>query len=345
MKQVSSLYQLVQQAGCDYCVFEVGRRVQSIPKTEFEAFEAGLQPYANPIQQSARFALVYWPMGMPDNPFIWFLNLPLDEESLLIPGSRNHFVDIIQESMGQSFAQNNDQAQQKLPDNPYIKMPDSNKVALVNALIKDKFKRANSPAMQACLTYIENPNQHSWRELTVQGWADLLVKTHDNQIQRAIDVHIFNWPTSLLTELLPLLEHVRLSKATTQRLIKRLEADKAEQQKSLPWLRCLMASSDLVEVQEALLNFVNAHPSLSADINALIAARGWPALQNPLLMIAFLEKLTASPQPIFNALFKDLVAIPRLRRSILSLLQNPQSLPKTRQAVTQMVSQNYGSTH
>ncbi|WP_017445503.1 DUF3549 family protein [Gayadomonas joobiniege] len=345
MKQVFSLYELIQQAGCDYCIFDFGRRVQALSKQEFESFEKCETPYPTPIQQHARFALVYWPVGNSQNPYIWFLNLPLDEQSCLVPGARNHFVAIIQEALGDAFAKQQEETQQKLPDNPYIKLPDSNKIALVNAAIKYKFKRPASQAMQECICYLNGSDKSQWRNLSVQGWADLFAHTKDPKVQQAIDSDFFNWPEDLFKELLPLLEHTQLSRALTNKLIRQLACKKTDLKASVPLLRCLAANSDQVAVQDAIYDFMQSHSLLGADINALIAARAWPALQNPLLLIYFLEQLASDDADVFAALFKDLVALPTLRRSILTLMQNPQSLPQTRQAVTMMMAKNNGPTH
>ncbi|MER2492949.1 DUF3549 family protein [Catenovulum sediminis] len=346
MSEVSSLFQLIQYAGCDYCVFDTGRRVSEINKETFEQFEKGLIPYPTPIQQSARFALVYWPLANPSNPFIWFLNLPLDEESQVIAGSRNHFVAIIQEAMGQSFAENSNEEQQKLPDNPYIKLPDSNKIAVVNAAVKRKLNQDTSTQMQACLDYLMHEKLENWRTLSVQGWADLLSKLDDPKIQSLFDKHFFDLPDEMLQEITPLIEHHRLSRALNNRLLKTLKSTSEFNVQSIQYLRCISAYSDLPPFIEWLTEQLQSNKeNLTDDFYALIAGRCWNALQDPLVLSMYLENIAELKQASFSALFKDLVSLPAIRRPILAMMQNPNALIKTRKAVTTMIREQYGTTH
>ncbi|EWH12327.1 hypothetical protein DS2_01360 [Catenovulum agarivorans DS-2] len=344
MQNISTLYQLVQYAGCDYCVFDVGRRVIDIDKTTFEQFEDGQQAYPYPIQSQAKFALVYWPIGQTDNPYIWFLNLPLDEESQVIPGSRNHFVAIIQEALGNDFAQQTDE-QQQLPDNPYIKLPEQTKVAIVNARIKDKFNRSYSELAQACLDYLDQSDKAQWRNLTVQGWADILVQK-DPKVHKLLQNEFWQLPDELQNQLIPILEHCELPKVLVNKSIRYLENENSEE-KQLAILRVLAGYCDQTSVQTWLTKQVSTDKPAEDILNLLliVGARCWVSLKDPLLLSVYLEKIADLPANNFEALFRDAIALPSLRRPILALMQNPNALPKTRIAVSNMIKASYGTTH
>ena len=345
MQNISSLYQLVQFAGCDYCIFDVGRRVVEINKTTFEQFENGQLAYPYPIQSHAKFALVYWPMGQTDNPYIWFLNLPLDEESQIVPGSRNHFVAIIQEALGSDFAQQSDE-QQQLPDNPYIKLPEQNKVALVNARIKDKFKREFSSLALSCLDFLQQEDKNNWQNLTVQGWADVLVQLANPKIQNLIQNEFWQLPTELQNQLIPILEHCELPRAFVNISTRQLEKEQNPAQQ-LAILRLLAGHCEQANIQNWLTSKIAEEKTAEQmlDLLLILGARCWVALKDPLLLTVYLEKIAELPANNFEALFRDAIALPSLRRPILALMQNPNALPKTRVAVTNMIKASYGTTH
>lgn len=343
MKNLSTLFELVQTAGCDYCIYDIGRRVVEIPKSEFEHFENAQQAYPYPIQKTARFALVYWPLGQTDNPFIWFMNLPLNEESMLIEASRNHFVAIIQEAMGNKITE---QGEQQLPDNPYIKAPDAKKLAMVNAKLKYKLQLPPSSYLADCISYLSHENWEQWQNLAVQGWADLLVRLEDPKIQQLFDHGFFEFPAQMKTELASLIEHQTLSRATNRRIIRQLQNTHVEKQEQLDLMRCLSGWSTENEFNQYLTQVLNTEQSLDADLLAVISARCFEALADPLLLTLYLEQIADhSAQGLFEALFTDLVAIPNLRRCIFALLQNPSALPKTRAALSEMVAGKYNATH
>ncbi len=343
MNNISTLYQLVQAAGCDYCIYDIGRRVTEISKIEFEQFENAQQAYPFPIQKTARFALVYWPLGQTINPYIWFMNLPLNEESQLIEASRNHFVAIIQEAMGGKITEG---GEGKLPDNPYIKAPDQKKLAMVNAKLKHKLKLAPSHYMADCISYLSHQTWDNWQSLAVQGWADLLVRLEDPKINQLFDNGFFEFPANMQAELASLIEHQQLNRATNRRIIRQLQNKTLEKTQKLTLLRCVSGCAGEPELNAYLTDLLNNEQALDADTLAVISARCFTSLTDPLLLSLFLETIARHPaEGLFEALFTDLVAIPNLRRSIFALLQNPNALPNTRVSLSKMVAGKYDATH
>ncbi|MCU4676959.1 DUF3549 family protein [Catenovulum sp. 2E275] len=343
MDTISTLYQLVQAAGCDYCIYDIGRRVTEISKTEFEQFENTQIPYPYPIQKTARFALVYWPLGQTNNPYIWFMNLPLNEESQVILASRNHFVAIIQEAMGGQITQG---SEDKLPDNPYIKAPDAKKLAVVNAKLKQKLKLPPSKYLADCISYLSHQNWDNWQNLAIQGWADLLVRLNDPKVNQLFDDGFFEFPAEMKTELASLIEHEQLSRAAYRRIVRQLQNKDLDKTEQVTLLRCLAGFSDDAEFNQYLTELLSQEQTLDADLLAVISARCFAALGDPLLLSLYLEKIAAYPTDgLFEALFTDLVAIPNIRRCIFALLQNPNALPKTREALSKMVAGKYNAAH
>ncbi|KMT65296.1 DUF3549 family protein [Catenovulum maritimum] len=346
MQQISTLFQLVQSAGCDYCVFDFGRRISEISKTEFEQFENGTIPYPFPIQKTAKFALVYWPIGGVKNPYIWFMNLPLDEESNIVAASRNHFAAIIEEALGDQISSGSEQ--QALPDNPYIKAPDQKKLAIINAKLKHKLGLPAASSLAQVEAMFSSANFDDWQSLQMQGLADFIAKLDDTKYQSYFDKCFFEIPEDLLTELASFIEHQSISRALFNKIVRQLETDFTDSNRNLALVRCIAAHANEQKFKALLTEQFNQKNSACDSVNLLsiLSARCWPALTDPLLLTLFLEHLAQSEKAgLFSALFTDLVALPSLRRLIFILLQDPNSLTQTRAAVQLMVKETYGTTH
>ena len=81
METIHHLTQLLKNSGCDYRVFDLGRRISEIEPTTFSHIEQGKQPYPYPLQRTAHLAIAYW--NADRQPWIWFLKFELDERGLL----------------------------------------------------------------------------------------------------------------------------------------------------------------------------------------------------------------------------------------------------------------------
>ncbi|WP_159084191.1 DUF3549 family protein [Saccharobesus litoralis] len=343
-QNIQTLYQLLDVAGCDYAVYDTGRLVTKISNNDFIAFEDGLKPYPTPIQQMAKFALVYWPKQSKHNPYIWFLNLPIDEESLINSGARNHFVSIITEALGSTFAAE-DSAQQKIPDNPYIKPPEEKKLAILNAKVKQDLGQPASPEYLKCAAYFENyqagtQQASSWQQLSTQGMADFVTDLTLPNNQNSFDNVYFDLPLALQTELASLLEHAVISRALANRLIRSVRQQQFTLDQSLTnSLRILASHANSQNFRELLIDLLATESGKSTDVLTVLVARNWSALQQDICLVAFLEHIAVNTSPsVFNALFADLVAIPSLRKPIFQLLAEELMLPETRKALRNMVS-------
>ncbi len=358
MTSIQTLYQMLENADCDMLIFDTGRRIQEISIDTFKAFEDCRIAYPSPIQQQARFALIYWTKENKHNPYIWFMELPLDEESQLMPTSRNHFLGIVTEALGMDFATGNNEEQQ-LPDNPYIKAPDEKKRALVNAKIKHHFKLSKSKDYKACLHYFDDIKTGDWKSLSIQGMADFCCHLDDPKNQFRLDSTFDLLDDNLKLELASLLEHCDLNKALTKRLIRQIQTliteiialsdvslRQQQNQNIVTTLRILASAADSDDFRALLTALLDTELGFSPDILSVIAARHWPVLNDDKCLITFLEHLAQHPQHyVFNALFADLIAIPSLRSRIFEHLKQAQSLPKTRLALSNMVKNSHDRTH
>ena len=60
MESIHTLTQLLTNSGCEYKIFDLGRRIQPVDNALFSSVEEGQQPYPYPIQRHAQIAIAYW---------------------------------------------------------------------------------------------------------------------------------------------------------------------------------------------------------------------------------------------------------------------------------------------
>lgn len=128
-----TLLQFLEQTGAQVHAYDIGRRVGTLTREQFLAFEEATAPYPLPMQRKAWFALVQQPPGEPANPVIWFLRLDLDEQGLLVQAGRDYVLSRLLES-AQAQTRGAD-PQAFLQDNPYAFTPREDRMALFHALL------------------------------------------------------------------------------------------------------------------------------------------------------------------------------------------------------------------
>ena len=117
METIHTLTQLLKNSGCQYDIYDLGRRIQKIDNTLFSDVEQGKQPYPFPLQKQAHLAISYW--NEHKQPWIWFLKFKLDERGLLHQGDVGNFLKFVIEAMGTRLnGEISEEQQQKLSNNP-----------------------------------------------------------------------------------------------------------------------------------------------------------------------------------------------------------------------------------
>ena len=92
MTNISGISDFLTQAGTEFKVFDLGRRIQELSKEIFLAFEQGEMPYPCPLQQQAWLGIMVWHEDQPDDLVIWFVKFPLDAKGQLTTTIRDDFV-------------------------------------------------------------------------------------------------------------------------------------------------------------------------------------------------------------------------------------------------------------
>ncbi|WP_448549295.1 DUF3549 family protein [Thalassotalea fusca] len=323
MDSISTISELLTLSGSQYRVYDIGRRIDKLSKDTFEKFEHNQLPYPYPIQGHACIAIAFW-QKVTAQPYLWFVKLPLDERGLLNQGARNHFLAIIIEALGSNLSVDPTEKQEELlQSNPYNFTPPQYKLAFLHSELNQALMKQASQYYQRTYEYFcsTDTDLSQWHDIGVQGISDIVVKAKsDKDIESAIARSLSSLPNEVLMPLSTAIENIQLSADTLSTVID--YHDVAAQEVKPYLIRCLASSSTHLFVQ-AFLAKLMAEKTLSDEIVITLAGRCWSSLANTEMMSAYLEHLARKDNlPLFQAIFKDLVAIPELRQVIFSCMRS-----------------------
>jgi hypothetical protein len=335
---MNTLTHFLEQAQCQYRVYDLGRLVQKISNSDFNAITNNHQAYPFPVQQHAFIAITFWQVTAQKEHFIWFLKMPLDEQGLMKITAQTSFIKLVVEAMGENLTgEINDKTQERLASNPHVFKPSAEKLAIFNASINRSFARPASSFYSAIQHYFSGQNDwDNWQNLGLQGFADLGARLdHDNNQQKIIDALDF-LPEQPLQTLALCLENqtnigIPLAENIAQQSNKRLQ--QGQYTTAILLLRALASSNTKEIIKQLLDDQFSSELIHQADWYITIAGRCWSQLENETLLNRYFEALANHNQRLFPQLFADLVAIPMLRDKVLKQLRLTARSPALSQAI------------
>jgi hypothetical protein len=341
---INSISEFLLHAGTEYQVFDMGRRLTPLDSQQFLDIENGSAYAPYPRQQHAWFGIVFWNKRASNQHYIWFIKLPLDEQGLVVSATRNHFLEIIVDALGQSVADDSEKAQ-TLPDNPYSFVPGQSLLAQFNAFVKHKLKQPLSEDAQKVEAYIKAPQLVDWQQISMQSVADFVhgLKSHEHYdaIVSAFCTNKALYSDVFLNTFLEMSENISLPEQIETCAIERLQNSGDV---SLSALRALSSDVFSKRINTQLVALLRQEVSSRLDILSVIAARHFEQMDEVLLE-AFLEQAAKVDEKeghngaLFSGFFSDLVQIPKLRRQVLTLLHSSTHSQSLTKAFNQLFAQ------
>lgn len=279
-----------------------------------QALEALKQAWEAPWQGHARLAIVF-PGASHDDPNLWCLSLPLDEQGMLQPGPRDALI----ERLLHTQADVHDGKADDLESEPLAFQPDTRTLAMLHARITHDLALPASSWWQPAYEALTDVNTaRHWSTLGLQGVADTAVRRSPAD-EALIAERLPALSVEALHELCYCLEH---APPETVVLIRALRAQ-AQTAGEAPDTRraCQRAgiSSTLPEAAEWVTALLRDEPD--DETLALVAARGWHHLEHELRLRLLLDQLAERPSAVFRALIGDLALMPRLRLPLLMMMR------------------------
>lgn len=339
MSTIDTISDLLTLSNSQFRLYDLGRKVTKLSKEQFNKVEHHQLPYPFPVQGHAIFAICFWQKEVT-SPFFWFLKLPLDERGLINQGARNHFIAIIIEALGADLTTSPTERQEEiLQANPYLYKPAEYKLAALNSLIKHELKQPASIHYEYFQSYMGGDIAwQDWRNIGIQGICDFSVRLTEPRNTELLVKNLKHLPNEVLYPLCIALENQSLNHQCIDAFIA------LNNSTNNPEL--------LAHIIRALANSVK-HPHALAFIseqvteNALdedgfitVATKCWSIFENEQLLLAFLEQLTQmATLDLFNAIFKDLVAIPAIRPHVFACMRSNQRSDKLAKAIGLLFNQ------
>lgn len=322
MQPIHTLHDFFVRSGADVRLYHLGRRVEPCEMATLAALEDDAAPWPAPWQGQARLGLVFR-LGDMQDPLIWFLALPLDEQGRLDPASRDAFVQRLLETLGrsvESVGREDGQAVDNLmKDNPLAFTPSLPFQAMLHARASHDLGRPASQHLEPVEAYLSGQQALDWQALGLQGLADFAMRMGEEE-RRQLVARLPDLPHAVLISLCYCLEHVAIDGELAAALRTRGEAaaEAGDVEALCACVRAVSGSEAAGAWFDSLL--ADAH-ACGPDLLAAIAARGWPLLEDGQRLPRYLERLASCEQADFMTVARDLALIPRLRLPVLMTLR------------------------
>lgn len=343
--KITTLSEFLHESGAKYRVFDMGRRVVKLNPKEFVDFEWAKKPYPFPFKKSALFGVVFWDPKKPSHHYVWFLNLPLDEQGLLVQAARDEFLVMLLERVGDSMlaAENDSHIETALKDSPYTFKPRDEKMAMFNAQVTKCLSLPASQHYDNALAYFMGQTEiNDWHSLGMQGVADVAARLDDFEETLGLIEIIPLLPTPVFQMLSTFLESAEPATGIAELLAEHITMELQETHPDINQIcTCLRAASNspATGLVDLMVKHVLQHEcSQNIEILATISGRIWRVLEDELLCDLFMEQLArnSAGQEGFSQLIADAIYLPDMRTHIMKVLRSPKRSDELSHAVGEM---------
>jgi hypothetical protein len=336
MTTITGITDFLNQAGTQFIVFDMGRRIQPLDADTFLAFEQGTLAYPYPLQQQAWLGIMVWG-NKTDELMIWFIRFPLDANGRLSADIRHDFVSHLLHKKDKASPQE---------DGPYGFKPKQEHMACFHA------KAANALAQPASRFYSHAQDYFSaktgfdqWAFVGFQGIADIACRLNEESNSAIIALALPQLPAQPFEALCQCLEHETLDDELIQALSQRLDAELGAEEPSANFisllLRSLSGASNAHLRDQQVLKVLHSRQGPHPEILASISGRCWLSLQQTDIIQAFLENLAqcAEGEKFFNLVIVDLINIPGMQDCIYQAIKSKNHSERLSQAIAELVKQ------
>lgn len=328
------LNEYLAQLDGQYRLYDVGRRIRKLDKTQFQKFESLDTAYPFPYLQHAWLALYISPPKQPENETLMFLKWPLDEQGKLIPYVRDDLVRRLIE-LSKTPLKVDSEIEDPLKDNPFAFKPDDVRLANLHALIQTSQHRKPSSHLDAVVKYLQagtlNPNNlNHFEGLGLQGIADVSARLDD--YKTSLKACLPHLPQEALLAFSQCLEHHTIPVDIAEVMAKRFKHDITQPDNVInveAAMRVIGASqSDALRIETWQSWFDSDYANNMACVLAF-ATRNYDDLafiperiNDFLVNLALLNKEQDSSFTAFIKIAGDLLFLPGIRNLLLNALRN-----------------------
>lgn len=324
MTQVKGISDFLNQAGTQFRVFDMGRRIEEINQADFLSFEQGEISYPLPLQQQAWLGFLVWTENKSSELVIWFLRFPLDASGKLTSGIRDDFVQRLLNKEGT-------EAPQQDESNPYGFKPKQEHMACFHAKAAKQLSQPASSYYEHAKDYFSGkPGYDQWAFVGFQGIADICCRLDEENNAALIADAIEEMPVQPFEALAQCLEHETIDSHLSQAIVNVINNELNKKTTDANFIslciRALSNTQDKTLLELTLNNILSSDSGTHPEVLASISGRSWTALKNEQTISLFLEALAncKEGQEFFNLVIVDLINIPGMQESILKAVKSPE---------------------
>lgn len=342
--KIDSINEFLRQAGIDYIVFDMGRRMVRLTSQQFNQFEKGVLAYPSPLQQHAWLGLLGWQQQDKARHFIWFVKLPLDELGKINPLARDQLLHYLVNQLGQRLLASDDNID-TTTTLPHGFTPGEESMAMFHAKAALLLGQPASRYYQHARDYLAGRQGfEQWAFVGMQGLADVIVRLRQEDNETCLRQALPHLPSQPFGQVARFLEHEEVSAELAMTLIERFATENNAE----------MPREDLVAATRALSGCIDAEIRRDwirrvlrgpygndIEILAAVSGRCWNDLTDSEICQLFLQRLAVNShqQSGFAALLADLLAIPGMRAVVMQELRNPGRSKELARAMGQFFNQ------
>ena len=341
---IKSINEFLRQAGFNYVVYDMGRRIERLTPQQFNQFENGVLTYPTPFQQHAWLGLLGWQEDDKSHHFIWFLKLPLDELGKIIPLARDELLHYLVNQLGQRLLTTEDSTESATAL-PHGFTPGEESMAMFHAKAARILEHAPSRYYNHARDYLSGAQGYDqWAFVGMQGLAEVVARWQQDDNLNRLQQAIPQLPSEPFGQLCRFLEHEDIPAELATTLINRAKHDRASEFSRADLVAILRALSGCTSsrIRQSLIQQVLAEAyGTDIEILAAISGRCWEDLQDKDICRLFLECLANNThgQSGFTHLLIDLLAIPGMREPVMQGLRDPNRSIELAQAMGQFFKQ------
>lgn len=326
---VNTITDFVKSLDAELRVFDMGRRLYRLSNGQFQKFENLEIPYPTPLQRHAWLGFLIWWNETKEEPLIWFLKLPLDEQGKIIPATRDDFIQRLMKAIQNRVNNPGSKEQSILNESELAFTPNQERMASFHAKSSRFIGKNASSYYEPAISYLKGEQApEDWEALGLQGLADVCARLEDLNHAEIIKSALGWLPSTPKYQILALLENEELPTDLAifllETLNKTLETSSPDQALLATGLRALSGSKAIQPRQSLILKML-ATPGIKDDLEIIstIVSRCWMDLENPEICHQLFERVAEQEtgEQIFVQFFIDLVAIPGVRQWLMEMVR------------------------
>ncbi len=338
-----SLNDFLQQAGFNYVVYDMGRRMTRLTPQEFNQFENAATAYPAPFQQHAWLGIIGWLKNDKTRHFIWFLKLPLDELGKINPLARDGLLHYLIEQQGQQLLDAEASTATEIEPTalPYGFTPGEESMAMFHAKAAKHLDQPPSRYYEHAREYLSGKHGYDqWAFVGMQGLAEVVARLQQDGNEDLLHQALPCLPAQPFGQVCRFLEHETIPVQLAQTIVNCTSSSgepDATHNNIIACLRAIAGCPDQNLRQTFIRQTLTKDYASDIEVLAAISGRSWNDLKNDEICRLYLASLAnnTSGQSGFTHLLMDLLAIPGMREPVLQALRDPERPAELAQAMGQ----------